>query len=498
MTGINDIPHGIENRTLYTHLYKTLFEVKERIEDIEICLLSIPQVPMFYEEYKDKVTEANNYYKKLAYDFEHVYYGDVDDAYLKSDGTPDPNCFTDGLHPKLEEYDDIVKAIDEAFNNQNQPTKEEIYVKIDDVNYNEASGETLVKELKNNSASTWGFTKNTVDVNSKGLVLSNTAYNNFEIVYKVDKLTANNPYFSSKIQNALVFGSNVVNGKLQGYALSLGKEWLQICYIEGSENYKVSFLDGYNISSSYAYIKLSVFNRVATLTYGDGDKIGNSFTGALSFPLINYQAGSVGFLKDEEGQVNLEIKQMNALEDKDNQVDSLLSDLSNNNSTDFLIDEDNRTITTSVNDGVILSSDTYLNFNLSMSIDSTNAENPFFEPHLCKEAILIGGEVVSGNYKGYAIHFDNSTWIEVLYLDGTSENSSTFIDGWNISFLNKGLIFDLQNGVLTLTFEDGTSVPNTFNNATSISLENYKGGKIGLLSYDKSPSKYTFNSFKSL
>jgi hypothetical protein len=29
-------------------------------------------------------------------------------------------------------------------------------------------------------------------------------------------------------------------------------------------------------------------------------------------------------------------------------------------------------------------------------------------------------------------------------------------------------------------------------------LENYKGGKIGLLSYDKSPSKYTFNSFKSL
>lgn len=497
MTGINDIPHGVENRTLYTHLNKVLVDVQAEIEDAEICLLSIPQVPIFFEQYEEKIDEANNYYKKLALDLDHVYYGDVDDAYLNSDGTPNEDCFSDGLHPLSTQYGVIVDAIDDAFNNVNQPTADDIYVEVDNVEYQEDSAETFVTDLStNNETLNWEYNEASLKTTSTGLALSSETYNNFDLVYSADILTLDNPYFSNDCKKGIVFGAEYTNTSFKGYFLSLGHEWIELCYSDGTQTYKCSFIDGYNFCSSYANIKISVNKNMCTITYGDGANIGNSFSGSTTFALPNYEGGKIGVLNNENSVTTFNFKEVVAKAEI-NDVDVLLEDLSTstnkNDGNDFVIDKENKTITTSSNNGYLISNESYTNFSIGLKVNQTNALNPFFE-HIAQEAILIGGSYTDGKYSGYAINFDNTSWIEVVYIDGTNNNSCTFIDGWCLSYLNKNLVITVSGANVYLNSVEGETVPSTFNNNSCINIPNYNGGKLGLLSYDGAATTYTFNS----
>ncbi len=501
MTGINDIPHGVENRTLYTHLKKVLVEIHDTIEDVEVCLLSIPQVPMFYDEYREKINEANNYYKKLAVDLDYVQYGDLDEAYLNEDGTPNSDCFSDGLHPLMSEYGVIVDAINEAFEGINQPTEEDIYVEVDNVEYQEETATAFVNDLNvNNPSVNWLFDGNTIKTTGTGMALSNETYSNFDLVYNADILTSDNPYFSGDCKKGIIFGGEITENSFKGYFLSVGEEWLEVCYSDGTTAYKCAFIDGLNLCSAHANIRLSVTGQNCQITYGDGVSVGTYFSGATtSFRLYNYSGGSIGLICEEEITTTFEFKEVVARSSEDDDKSAfLLNDLSTtgnkNEGNDFVIDSSIKTITTSSNDGYLISNDNYTNFDIGVKLTSTNAVNPFFY-HVAQEAILFGGAYVDGKYSGYAITFDKTTWIEVVYIDGNNNNACTFIDGWNIEFLNKDLVLSVSSSNVYLSMLDGTAIPNTFNGNSSISIDNYNGGKIGILSYDGEPSTYILNSF---
>lgn len=500
MTGINDIPHGVENRTLYNHLKKVLVDVRDQISDIEICLLSIPQVPMFYDEYKEKIDEANNYYKKLAVDLDYVFYGDLDNAYLNSDGTPNPDCFSDGLHPLMSEYNVIVKAIDEAFNHVNQPSSDDVFVKVDNIEYQEENVANFINDLKNNNQSLkWEYEESSIKVNKPGFALSSDEYSDFDLVYRADNLTSDNPYFSNDCKKGLVFGAQLNDSFFKGYFISIGQDWIEICYCNGQESYKCNFIDGINFCSSYACIRISIIGKVCNITYGDNIKIGNFFSGSNSVYLENYIGGYIGILNNENTSTAFEFKEIiKHIPTEIDKKQTLLNDFSNtlikNENNDFTVDVSNNKITTTSNDGYLISNDDYSDFSLGVNISATSAVNPFFD-QLAQEAILIGGTYSDGKYTGYAINFDSTSWIEVVYIDGENNNKCTFIDGWNFSFLGKDLVITVNNANVYLSLADGTEIPNTFNGKTSISMDNYSGGKIGVLSYDGEATIYTFNSF---
>ncbi|MCR4879599.1 MAG: InlB B-repeat-containing protein, partial [Bacilli bacterium] len=180
-------------------------------------------------------------------------------------------------------------------------------------------------------------------------------------------------------------------------------------------------------------------------------------------------------------------------------TNTILTNLANSSNkigaSNWTIDPTNKTVTTNSNNGMVTTSDYYDYLRFTVRIDDTSAPNPYFDPFLTKEAILIGGHIVDGKYIGYALTFDNSGWIEVTYIDGTSDiNKSTYKGGWSFgskeAICNTDFTFTIRSGVLYLT-QGGVT------NATTVTLDGYIAGQFGILSYDGASTTYTFTEIYS-
>ncbi len=175
---------------------------------------------------------------------------------------------------------------------------------------------------------------------------------------------------------------------------------------------------------------------------------------------------------------------------------ALVSELKANNPSSDWSFADNKVAMTSL--GYCLSSSVYGDF--SAVIDFTGISpstdvnaNPFFS-HVATKGFLFGGSAdASGNYQGYALNVSYD-WFEILKLNGTS---STFIDGFNMGPEGVKVNLTISGTTLMLRLADGTSLSDSFNKKTEITLSDYAGGKIGAMRNDSYASLLTIYDFAS-
>ncbi len=148
-----------------------------------------------------------------------------------------------------------------------------------------------------------------------------------------------------------------------------------------------------------------------------------------------------------------------------------------------------------------LSKDKYSDIDMTMNVNGCQSFNPYQWSSIAK-AFLIGAEN-NGNYpKGYAVTFfytSTESWLQIHYLDGTGLNSN-FVCGlseWvndldiRITVINKEL--KIYTGSQQRTF-----INPSFENISSITLDNYNGGSIGILNWDDTnmyQSTFTLKEF---
>ena len=120
MMGINDVGRSITPLQFINNVKAYINPILEKISDIKVCLVSINQCPI-YASSKNVIQEMNRELSNYVFETNNVYYANIDNAFLKGDGTPDPNFFVDGLHPTEQAYLVIRDAIYDAFDNKNQP-----------------------------------------------------------------------------------------------------------------------------------------------------------------------------------------------------------------------------------------------------------------------------------------------------------------------------------------------------------------------------------------
>jgi hypothetical protein len=114
MIGINDVPRGSSAETIMTNIKALIDNVMVDLPTTKICLLSINRC-VTHEDYKSVIAETNTLLKAYTNEHSNLYYGDLDNAFLGSDGNPDSSCFVDGLHPTASSYQVIANAIYSAF-----------------------------------------------------------------------------------------------------------------------------------------------------------------------------------------------------------------------------------------------------------------------------------------------------------------------------------------------------------------------------------------------
>ena len=110
--GINDFP-GV-GANVFNNLKTAIDRLLERLPNVEICALSINQT-LTHNQWWQQISVFDCMLRDYANATERVYYGDMDNAFLNDQGYPDPNCFTDGLHPTAEAYKVFADAIYKAF-----------------------------------------------------------------------------------------------------------------------------------------------------------------------------------------------------------------------------------------------------------------------------------------------------------------------------------------------------------------------------------------------
>ena len=114
MIGINDYPRGTKAEEIMENIRVLIDGVLSDLKETNICILSVNQCPIF-PEYKEEINKTNDLLKLYVASSDRLFYGDLDKAFLKEDGTSDPSCFVDGLHPTKEAYKVIAQAIYDGF-----------------------------------------------------------------------------------------------------------------------------------------------------------------------------------------------------------------------------------------------------------------------------------------------------------------------------------------------------------------------------------------------
>ena len=120
MIGINDYPRGTSASQIIANIKTLIDGVLLDLPEVQICLVSVNQCPT-HVDYKTAIKETNDLLKVYVSNNDRLYYGDLDNAFLKEDQTPDPNCFVDGLHPTSESYKVIAQAIYDGFDGKMPP-----------------------------------------------------------------------------------------------------------------------------------------------------------------------------------------------------------------------------------------------------------------------------------------------------------------------------------------------------------------------------------------
>ena len=157
------------------------------------------------------------------------------------------------------------------------------------------------------------------------------------------------------------------------------------------------------------------------------------------------------------------------------------------------------------NAGWQLANDNFTNFRLKVNMSGATFINPFHYDGYLTRAFLIGAEAAGSRVKGYAITVHKSSteaWVQLHYLDGSSDCAGTAIDAWAVDCDGKDFTIEVINGVLKLYYEDGTQFGISYFEKNEIALTNYNGGHIGLFSWtydDKlGPAVQTTMTFKEL
>ncbi len=114
--GINDFPWGTLPATILANVQELMSQVLSDLPDTETCIVSVNKACdtswcKYYTNYKDRINEYNALLRTYVEGTDHLYYGDIDNAFLDANGVPDPGYFVDGLHPTKEAYLTIRDAI---------------------------------------------------------------------------------------------------------------------------------------------------------------------------------------------------------------------------------------------------------------------------------------------------------------------------------------------------------------------------------------------------
>ncbi len=299
MIGINDVGWKKTPSKFIEEVKEYVNTLLDKLANVKICLISINNCPQ-YANSQATINEMNRLLWNYVYETDRLLYANIDKAFLNADGTPNASCFTDGLHPTASSYSVIRNAIYEAFDGKNQPN--EFHDKGSDSNYDFDTGKGVVNSIKQNTTnSDWTFIDNKIITNSNGYCLSLESYSNFSTVLNFSNISqlndgADNPFFTKKAVKAFLFGGSEINGTYNGYALHISCDWVEILKLDG---FNSTFIDGFNVNAADLDIKLTINNKILTLTYGDGTALPASFNGNASVELNDYVSGKVGVLKND-------------------------------------------------------------------------------------------------------------------------------------------------------------------------------------------------------
>lgn len=300
MMGINDVGRAISPQQFINNVKAYINPILTELSDIKVCLVSINQCPI-YADSKNVIKEMNRELSNYVFETDNVYYANIDDAFLNNDGTPDPNCFVDGLHPTESAYFTIRDAIYDAFDNKNQPQEY-----IPDATYDLDTGKAIINEIKANyQDTTWELNDNKVTTKSAGHLLSTSTFINFDAVIDFSNCGDDNPFFTHQANKSFLFGGSEVDGKYKGYALDICTDWIEILYLDGSENYSSTFIGAIQAHLAGLKIKLTVSDSKAYIRYADGTEIGSYFDDVDYISLDSYSGGKIGFLANNNQQTDI-------------------------------------------------------------------------------------------------------------------------------------------------------------------------------------------------
>ena len=180
-------------------------------------------------------------------------------------------------------------------------------------------------------------------------------------------------------------------------------------------------------------------------------------------------------------------------------------DLVQANMNQWTHEQGTNTVINPGNAGWQLAKDNFNNFRLKVNMSGATFINPFHYNGYLTRAFLIGAEAAGTRVKGYAITVHKSSteaWVQLHYLDGSSDCAGTAIDAWAVDCDGKDFTIEVINGVLKLYYEDGTQFGISFFKKNEIALTNYNGGHIGLFSWtyadELGPAIQTTMTFKEL
>lgn len=298
MIGINDVGWKTAAAKYLQNVKNYIDPLLTRLPDLQVALVSVNNCPQ-YQEDQALIDSMNALLKNYVAKTDRVFYADVDDAFLKSDGTPDPDCFVDGLHPTASSYLTIRDAIYDAFDGKNQPEESE----ESEPTFDEDSGKALVNEIKAASTSSdWSFSENKITMNSTGFNLSSKSYSDFSVALDFTGLSTSkdnndNPFFSHKATKGFLFGGSVdSSGNYQGYILNVSYDWFEILKLSG---YTATFVDGFNIEPEGTKARLTLQGTTCSLAYADGTSMGTSFNKKNQVTLSDYAGGKVGTMRND-------------------------------------------------------------------------------------------------------------------------------------------------------------------------------------------------------
>ena len=379
---------------------------------------------------------------------------------------------------------------------------------------------SLFDETISKDGSNFTITDNSITGNpsTNGWAVSKNEYYNFSMDVTLNKSSLHNPWGDHLINNAIIIGGQINDGKLSGYVLQVQEAYTMLFYLDGNNDNKTGNCIALNSGETdykNRVLHISVIKDMLSVSCDE-----NKLFDDVHLSMKNYCDGYVEYTTSEITYNGGHIGLFNYNDTEDSSRNGATLTVSNfvrgeksifanskfNNDNQWTLSNDNMTITSDNNDGWIMSNDTFTNVSLRVKANAGVSPNVWGN-HVVYNSILIGGNVINNQLQGYVVEIQNNHF-EIAKLSGDGYKTGDvkgLIGHWgdggqDFSTSNKNLFIEVSNKELTISSIDEVNRNKETNPSlypsVSITLDDYVGGHIGYISHQEGTHIVTLQNLK--